>query len=146
MLSYSPLAEATWIAHRICSRTAHWLRGGTCRALSSDILSRRQMAEARYVRAHHFSVTRYATRSVPGRHLQPSSVRSTLLHVIVEILYWQQDVAIFTENAMSYTNLKLYHIFTLKDSLKTINLVNAPLLYSYIFGICRPERKLCRSA
>ena len=41
------------------------------------------------------------------------------------------------KNAMSYTNLLYHIIFRTKDSLKTINLVNAPLLYNYIFGICR---------
>ena len=38
---------------------------------------------------------------------------------------------------MSYTNLLYHIIFRTKDSLKTINLVNATLLYNYIFGICR---------
>ena len=43
---------------------------------------------------------------------------------------------------MSYTNL-LYHIvFRTKDSLKTLNMVNAPYLYSYILGICK--KKSCK--
>ena len=46
------------------------------------------------------------------------------------------------KNAMSYTNLLYHIIFRTKDSLKTINLVNAPLLYNYIFGICR--NKSCK--
>lgn len=60
-----------------------------------------------------------------------------LRYLLLRNLYWQQDVAIFTKNAMSYTNLLYHIIFRTKDSLKTINLVNAPLLYNYIFGICR---------
>ena len=90
--------------------------------------------------ARHFSVTRYATQERAGTvHLQAVSVPEVRHCAIYcrEICIGNKMWLSLPKNAMSYTNLLYHIIFRTKDSLKTINLVNAPLLYNYIFDICR---------
>lgn len=90
--------------------------------------------------ARHFSITRYATQERAGTvHLQPSACRryATTLFIVEKFVLATRCGYLYQKNAMSYTNLLYHIIFRTKDSLKTINLVNAPLLYNYIFGICR---------
>ena len=111
--------------------------GGTA---SSDILSHRQMAEA--TRAGGTSLFGNPVRDAGAcrDRASPSRQRAggtPLRYLLLRNLYWQQDVAIFTKKCDELVFLLYHIIFRTKDSLKTINLVNAPLLYNYIFGICR---------
>ena len=111
--------------------------GGT---VSSDILSRSSLAEP--VRAGGTSLFGNPVRDAGAcrDRASPSRQRAggtPLRYLLLRNLYWQQDVAIFTKKCDELVFLLYHIIFRTKDSLKTINLVNAPLLYNYIFGICR---------